>query len=488
MSKKSETSVRALSKNWILGLVTLNFVFLAVVFHYSGHPLGWVNSDLSINGSLNLIDGLAIAQFLILAITLDQLMKRFAVNFNKASTERKIPKLIVEVLTLLIFAIIGFAAYILLYDNKFTHLITALSGLGIGLVLIFKDFFQDLMGSLELQIDGLVTTGNYIDIAEGGHRECYRVIEMDRRRILLKRISDDYERIISNKKFITLDYINLSKQEKFRGSRRSINIELFSEKYADKVVEIFNLTLEKVTSNSERYMPFYSCGVTGLADGAVTYKLSYECKPELKILSTHNEIMLTALRFLKAASLNISFIGKSEPSRNESLITQNRLINLCEMGILKVLSVDEVEILNRNVEVIRAGAGTHLIKKNENADSMYLISEGVLEVSVSDGKGNSIVVATLWPGDCVGEMSLLTGAPRSADVRVKHNAILLEIKKDHIASVLESNQELIYEMSALLAERQAQNEVSLLNRDDLNIKIQEAKISIAAKIIGFFLK
>jgi len=487
MSKKSENSIRALPKKWILGLVGLNFVFLVIVFYYSGNPLGWVSSDLSTNEPFSFIDGLAIAQFIILAITLDQLVKRFAVNFNKASSERKIPKLIVEVLTLFIFGLCGFAAYILLYDYKFTHLIAATSGLGIGLALLFKDFFQDIMGSLELQIDGLVTTGNYIDITEGSHTECYRVIEMDRRRILLRRVADNYERIISNKKFITLDYINLSKQADVRGSRRSINVELFSEKYADKVVEIFSLALEKVTANKERYLPYYECGIMGITEGAVTYKLYYESKPDLDILSTHNEIMLTALRFLNAASLNVSFTGKNDSLPGESSNNQNRLVSLCEMGILKVLSIDEVNVIKKNVEVVRLGVGTHLIKKNENADSMYLISEGALEVSIVDGKGNSIVVATLWPGDCVGEMSLLTGAPRSADVHVKHNALLLEIKKHHIAPVLESNQELIYEMSALLAERQAQNEISL-NRDDLSIKVQEAKRSIAAKIVGFFFK
>ena len=150
------------------------------------------------------------------------------------------------------------------------------------------------------------------------------------------------------------------------------------------------------------------------------------------------------------------------------------------------MSADEVSAINKNAALKRVEVGVHLIKKNENADSMYLISEGVLEVSVLDKEGNSKVVETLWPGDCVGEMSLLTGAPRSADVSIKHNAILIEIKKEHIAPVLESNHELIQQMSALLAERQAHNEISL-NRADLNIKVQEVKRNITAKIIGFFL-
>jgi CRP-like cAMP-binding protein len=487
MAKKSGDAIRALPKSWMIGLIVLNLVFMVVVYYYTDSPFGWTKGDLSDGKSIDLFDALAITQFVLFGITIDQLIKRAAFNFNEASTERKIPKLIVEVLSLIIFGLCGFTAYVLLYDHQFTHIIAATSGLGIGLVFLFKDFFQDIMGSLELQMEGLVSKGDYIDIVKNGDKECYRVVEMDRRRITLKRMSDDYERLISNKKFLTLDYINLSKQDKDRGSRRNLSVELFSERCADRVVDIFTLALEKVTANKERYMPFYICGIMGVADGAVTYRLIYECKPELKVSSTHNEIMVTGLRFLKAASLNISFTGRSDAFEPKSLDSENRLMNLYDLGILKVLSHYEVSSISKNAKVLYAKAGTHLIKRNENADSMYLISEGSLEVSVLDKAGNSMVVATLWPGDCVGEMSLLTGAPRSADVHVKRNAILVEIKKEDISPVLESNKELIQQMSTLLAERQAHNEKSL-SREDQNNKLEEATKSIAAKILDFFFK
>jgi CRP-like cAMP-binding protein len=82
-------------------------------------------------------------------------------------------------------------------------------------------------------------------------------------------------------------------------------------------------------------------------------------------------------------------------------------------------------------------------------------------------------------------MSLLTGAPRSADVHVRKKAILLEIKKKDIEPILKMNEEIIERMSNLLAERMASNE-KFLNDDEKNRRIDENKNNLARSILAFF--
>jgi len=117
---------------------------------------------------------------------------------------------------------------------------------------------------------------------------------------------------------------------------------------------------------------------------------------------------------------------------------------------------------------------------------MYLVSEGALEVKIPGKDGNAITVATLWPGDCVGEMSLLTGAARSADVYAKVDAVLVEIKKENIAPILESNPRLIDEISELLAKRQAHS-AALANNSGPG-DLREQSQNLAKKILNFFFK
>jgi hypothetical protein len=486
MSKKPEEKIKALPKTGVIGLIIINFAFMGLIYHYSDSMWGWTMGDLSDNLPPDIFDAFAILQLFFFALTIDQLVRRTAINFNTLSEDKQIPKLIVQVLSFITYAFFGFIGFVILYDQHLSNLVAATSGMGIGLLLVFKDRLADIMGSVQLQTDGLVNTGDYLQLTEDGKIENYQVMQMEQRKMALRSISDDHQRIISNTRFLSLNYVNLTKQGKDRGSRRNISIQLDSDNNADKVIEIFKLALEKISTSNKDFFTWYSCGATKLEEGYVTYKLEYECRPELPITDSDNQVLLTALRFLKAASFKLSSSSVVLPIDQEISSNTNRLLNMYDLGILKVLSRNEVINIAKNTKTIYARAGDHLIIKNQNADSMYLISEGALEVSVLNKEDNPIIVATLWPGDCVGEMSLLTGAPRSADVYAKRNSILVEINKEDISPILESNRELINHMSNLLAERVAQNEKSLSGDD--KIKLEEASKNIAGKILNFFFK
>lgn len=76
-------------------------------------------------------------------------------------------------------------------------------------------------------------------------------------------------------------------------------------------------------------------------------------------------------------------------------------------------------------------AGTLLIGQGEPGDRFYIVVSGEAAV-VKDGT----VVTTYRAGDFFGETALVTGAPRSADVRAKTDLILLAIDKYDFLSLL----------------------------------------------------
>ena len=68
------------------------------------------------------------------------------------------------------------------------------------------------------------------------------------------------------------------------------------------------------------------------------------------------------------------------------------------------------------LESRRFGAGEYLIRRGEPGDHMHVIRTGQVRVPLVDAAGREKAVFLLGEGDLVGEMALLTGEARTADV------------------------------------------------------------------------
>ena len=85
--------------------------------------------------------------------------------------------------------------------------------------------------------------------------------------------------------------------------------------------------------------------------------------------------------------------------------------------------------------MIHLDADTYLIRAGDPPTCGYLIERGSVEVLLDRPDGEH-VVAVLGPGEIVGEMALLDGAPRTASVRSRESCLLLPITAENIAKRL----------------------------------------------------
>lgn len=95
---------------------------------------------------------------------------------------------------------------------------------------------------------------------------------------------------------------------------------------------------------------------------------------------------------------------------------------LVEFPIFRALDADDVEALGPACRVKSLPAGARVCREGEPGDALYIIKSGVLDVSRG---GQHINV--LSAGEFFGEMALVDGSPRSADVTVKEDAELVEL-------------------------------------------------------------
>jgi predicted acylesterase/phospholipase RssA/CRP-like cAMP-binding protein len=81
-------------------------------------------------------------------------------------------------------------------------------------------------------------------------------------------------------------------------------------------------------------------------------------------------------------------------------------------------------------------SGTLLYRQGDRSDCMHFVVTGRLEVRVHDRHDERRLVARLSAGDCVGELSLLTGETRAADVLVTRDAVLARLAREDYEALI----------------------------------------------------
>ena len=113
--------------------------------------------------------------------------------------------------------------------------------------------------------------------------------------------------------------------------------------------------------------------------------------------------------------------------RKERLVFGERLRRT---DIFSNLSVAEAAVLGTFFERRTYSAGEIVIRQGESGEEMFLIESGTAEVRLQGGDGSGIVVAVLGPGEFFGEIALVAGSERTADVVVASDATLLRLGED----------------------------------------------------------
>ncbi|MCU0663040.1 MAG: cyclic nucleotide-binding domain-containing protein [Myxococcota bacterium] len=97
------------------------------------------------------------------------------------------------------------------------------------------------------------------------------------------------------------------------------------------------------------------------------------------------------------------------------------------------LSEEDFSALARSLERIVVKPDEVIIAQNVVGDAMFAIAEGEVEVMrIDDGEGaptTTVLLARLAPGAFFGEMSLVSAAPRAAEVRASSTCVLLRATK-----------------------------------------------------------
>jgi CRP-like cAMP-binding protein len=91
--------------------------------------------------------------------------------------------------------------------------------------------------------------------------------------------------------------------------------------------------------------------------------------------------------------------------------------------------------------------------RGEPGDALYVLIAGKLKVTAESGDGRELILAILDAGETFGEMSLLDGKPRCANVIAVQDSELLVIRRQDFLLFLEQHPKVAIELLAILTQR-----------------------------------
>jgi len=122
-------------------------------------------------------------------------------------------------------------------------------------------------------------------------------------------------------------------------------------------------------------------------------------------------------------------------------------------SLFKGMPLEDLELLAQCAAIRSYQPQVRIVERGQTGTTMFIITAG--EVSVSDINGNEVV--RLGPGNVFGEMALLTGEPRTADVTAVVPVTCLEIDRDAFRLVLQKNPTLLANVHRVFEERVSQH-------------------------------
>jgi CRP/FNR family transcriptional regulator, cyclic AMP receptor protein len=102
---------------------------------------------------------------------------------------------------------------------------------------------------------------------------------------------------------------------------------------------------------------------------------------------------------------------------------------LKDVSMFALLDDQELGLLAERVEIVKFLEGAYVFHVGDPGDSMYVVTEGEVVLSIKTKTGEEMFFESPGPGDFFGEISLLDEGPRTANARAKTDVTAIEVDR-----------------------------------------------------------
>jgi small-conductance mechanosensitive channel len=375
---------------------------------------------------------LGVVGFISLAVLANRII-RYVIfeGFIVSATGTPAPRLLLQISSLVIYAVAISACARIVFNQDLTFLWAASGVAGLVLGMALRELLQDVFAGIALNIDRATRIGDWIQIHRSGDKEIVgQLTEISWRTTRIKDLLGD---VISfpNSKFSAFTISNFSLPQEV--SSRRVHITLDCNVPADQAFRILQAaTLDALTQLIGPQKDLPTVAVNGIKLEGVEYMIGFTA-PWKFLMPGTRAIYKAVLVHLARAGLRPA--GRSV-SVTERQLTQTqedpdaaRLLELVGRApVFEGLPEAGLQLLASQARTVRFSAGRVVIQAGEAGSELYIVREGMMEAhGAIKLAGQAAVAQLLRPGDSFGAATALLGAPHLQTLRSRTEVLLLEI-------------------------------------------------------------
>ena len=373
-----------------------------------------------------------------------------------------------------------------------TQLLTTSAIISAVIGLSMQDTLGNIMAGMALQLENTIAVGDWVRIDQ----TVGRVTEIRWRHTAIETRNWDTV-IVPNTQLIKSQVTVLGRRTSQPLQHRqwvyfNVDFRFSPTQVIHAVTEA--LTAEPIENVSSNPKP--NCILFDIKESYCYYAVRYWLN-NLAVDDPTDSRMRTIVYFsLKRAGIPMSipaaklFMTEESEAREEvsrQKDTAQRMEALSTVDLFDTLSPDERRTLAQRLYFAPFTAGEIVTHQAAEAHWLYILTKGTVEVVINDGDVSK-TVSTLSAGDFFGEMSLMTGAKRSATVTALDDTHCYRLDKAGFQDIIQRRPEIADHIAKVMAERMVGLEAARarLAEEVRNKKLRDLEKDLLYRILKFF--
>lgn len=364
-----------------------------------------------------------------------------------------VPRLAIDLFKLL--TMVGVMLAVLKFDfgMELSGLLVTSTVVSAVIGLAIQDMLANVASGLALQMERPFKVGDWLLI--GSHEG---VVTQLNWRTLTLLTRDRHEILVPNSMVAKTEVINFCRPSTLQRAHTYVGV---AYGHPPGVVKA---ALARAASSCPEVLaePPVEILVKSFDESAIQYDVRYWINDFGRLLQILDDVNSRVWYELQRQNLTIAFPQRDVTVRTASDEQETQAAERRRSEIFSVLrplpvfaplSDDQIRTLVGGAALQRFMDGETLVEQGDSGDSLFVIRSGGVRIDKSVHGGPAATIATMGAGEFFGEMSLLTGEPRTASIVAGEETQVVVVSKESFAPVLAADKGILPGLTDVLDAR-----------------------------------